>query len=620
MNPKDPSKPGTGAAAAVWSRVFPNLFELLRIIPRPRWAALLLVPLGVLSSLSEMLGIILIPLFVYSMMNQLGSLAASGGALGIALSFAIEHFRSSREIASVFLFLIILRGLLAYAYSTTTSHISENLSQLTRERIHYLYLTLPYRFIQRQDQATLVRLLGEEVYLFAKAYTSLTRIFVNSIFIVMLGAVLTVISLKITVCVVLGSILLSAILRLFSSRASAVGRDVKRIHRDLWDRMMITLQGMRIIRAFAQEDIQHQRFKAGSADAHSVILRELQLLLLLDPLTEVGYLIILGTIILGAQSLGINFGTTLTCVALLYRLQPHVRELEGHRLMLLQLDPQLASIRSLLEAEHRQHEAPGTVAISTIDHVIRFEDVSFSYESDGPPALRHATFSIPAGQTTAIFGASGSGKTTIVNLLLRLYPPDSGLISVDGKRLQDLSRSQWLALVGVAGQDVDLIGGSVADNISLGDSNASEASIAAVAETMELSEFLSSLPEGDNTWVGQQKLRFSGGQRQRIGLARAALRKPKLFILDEAMNAMDSALEERMWRAIKTGFVGCTIVLITHRIETVLGSDNVVCLAEGRITAEGRPREMLRDPTSTLSRALMARESLNAAETHGDFL
>lgn len=615
MNPKDRFKSGTGAAALVWSRTFPNLFALLRMIPRPRWAVLLLVPLGVLSSLAEMVGIILIPLFVYSMMNQLSSLAASGGALGIALRFAMGYFRSSREIALIFLLLIILRGLLAYAYTTTTSHISENISQITRERIHSLYLTLPYRFIQSHDQATLVQLLGEEVYLLAKAYTSLTRIFVNATFIVMLSVVLAVISWKITVCVVLGSLLLSAVLRLLSARAGAIGTDVKRIHRDLWERMMVTLQGMKVIRAFAQEKLHHRQFQVGSAEARSVILRELQLLLLLDPLTEVGYLIILGSIILGAQSLGINFGTTLTCVALLYRLQPHVRELEGHRLLLLQLEPQLASVRGILEAGQQERGAPGTLEISTIQRDIRFDDVTFSYQPQTTPTLQHLTFSIPASKTTAIFGASGSGKTTIVNLLLRLYAPDEGTISVDGNPLQDLSRTRWLAMVGVAGQDVDLISGSVADNIRLADSHASEASIAAAAEAMGVSEFLNVLPERENTQVGQKQTRFSGGQRQRIGLARAALRKPKLLILDEAMNAMDTGLEQQIWRAIATRFAGCTILLITHRIETVLGVDNVVCLAEGRALEEGSPGELLRDPASILSLALIARDGAKGATT-----
>jgi ABC-type multidrug transport system fused ATPase/permease subunit len=425
----------------------------------------------------------------------------------------------------------------------------------------------------------------------------------------MLGVVLAVISWKIMLCVVLGSMLLSACLRLLSYRARSIGTDVKRIHRDLWARMMVTLQGMKIVRAYAHEYVQHQHFVACSAEARNVILRELQLLLLLDPLTEVGYLIILGSIILGAQSLGVNFGTTLTCVALLYRLQPHVRELEGHRLTLLQLEPQLASVRAVLEAEQHEHDPSGTVEISTIQREIRFEDVSFRYQPDTAPALRHVSFTIPAGKITAVFGASGSGKTTIVNLLLRLYSPDGGRIWIDGIHLEALSRTQWLALVGAAGQDVDLISASVADNIRLGHSQASEANVAGVAEAMGVSEFLSLRADGEDEWTGQQGNRFSGGQRQRIGLARAVLHRPKLLILDEAMSAMDIAQEQQIWHNIRTIFTDCTILLITHRVETVLGVDSVICIENGVITGEGCPRELLRDPESALSLAWRARES-----------
>jgi ABC-type multidrug transport system fused ATPase/permease subunit len=151
--------------------------------------------------------------------------------------------------------------------------------------------------------------------------------------------------------------------------------------------------------------------------------------------------------------------------------------------------------------------------------------------------------------------------------------------------------------------------GSVAANIRLADRDASEASIARVAEAMGISEFLSSLPDREKTWTGQYETRFSGGQRQRIGLARAALRKPKFLILDEAMNAMDNALEQQIWHSIETQFAGCTILLITHRIETVLGADNVVCLADGRSTEQGSPREMLRNSSSTLSLALLAKDA-----------
>ena len=138
----------------------------------------------------------------------------------------------------------------------------------------------------------------------------------------------------------------------------------------------------------------------------------------------------------------------------------------------------------------------------------------------------------------------------------------------------------------------------------MADVHASDEAIAIALEIAGILELMESLPDGYNTWVGHQGMRFSGGQRQRIGLARAALHKPKFLILDEAMNAMDLALEQRVRSAIDTHFEGCTILLITHRLETVLNSAHVIWIDDGRIIAEGKPGEMLLDSESALSKAL----------------
>lgn len=592
--------------SALGRRAFPQLIGLLQIIPNPRWAAPTLVFLGILSSFAEAAGIALVPLFFYSMMKQLDLVALNGGLLGAALRYTMRQFHGSRGIALVLLLLILIRGVLAYAYAIATAHISEQMSQTTRNRVHDQYLRLPYHSIQQHEQAELAQILGHEAWLLSIAYTSLTRIFVNTTFIVILGCLLAVFSWKLMLCALFGSLLLFAVLRLLSARARAIGTEVKRVHRDMWDHMMVTLQGMRTIRAFGQEDTHQRRFEVSSTAAREVDLKGMQLTLILDPLTEVGYLAILGVIIMGAPSMSVSFATALTCVALLYRLQPHVRELEAVRLKLLQLEPQLHSVRSILEAEVKDRGASGDVPIQNIMRGIRFEGVSFAYTEGGPRALDQSTFEIPAGVTTALVGASGSGKTTVVNLLLGLYAPDSGVIYVDDTPIEALRRTDWLKLMAVAGQDVDLIDGTVLENIKMADIHASDQAVAAALEMVGISELMESLPDGYNTWVGHQGQRFSGGQRQRIGLARAALHNPKFLILDEAMNAMDLALEQRVRRAIDLHFEGCTILLITHRLETVLNSAHVVWIDDGRIIAEGKPSDMLLDDESALSKALAA--------------
>jgi ABC-type multidrug transport system fused ATPase/permease subunit len=584
-------------------RAFPNLSGILRIIPRQRWATPTLVVLGILASLAEAAGIMLVPLFFYSMMNQLGSLASGGGALGEVLRYFLHHFTNSREIALVFLLLIVVRGILAYGYGLATSYVSEQISQITRDRVHSQYLSLPYRSVQQYDQAELIETLGREASLPSAAYTSLTRVLVNGTFLIMLGGLLMLLSWQITLCVVAGSLLLSALLYLLSGRAHSIGEDAKRVFEELWEHMMITLQGMRTIRAFGQEDVRKQRFQATSARAHQVAIATKQLTLLLDPLTEVGYLVMLGIVIVGAPYLGISFATTLTCVALLYRLQPHVREIELHRLNLLQLEPQLDSVRTILEARGDGQET-GDTPIRSIERGIRFEQVSFRYQESGPCALERVSFDIPAGVTTALVGPSGSGKTTIVNLLLGLYRPDAGVVSVDGVPLDGLRRSEWLSLITVAGQDIELIDGTVSENVEMAGTAASAGAVASAAKMVEIAERLESLPEGYDTWIGQRGSRFSGGERQRVGLVRAVLHQPRLLILDEAMNAMDMASEQRVRRAIEDRFPDCTILLITHRLETVRDAEHVICIHGGQVVAEGRPGEMLLDDESVLARAL----------------
>jgi ABC-type bacteriocin/lantibiotic exporter with double-glycine peptidase domain len=182
-----------------------------------------------------------------------------------------------------------------------------------------------------------------------------------------------------------------------------------------------------------------------------------------------------------------------------------------------------------------------------------------------------------------LVGPSGSGKTTLIHLLLRLYKPDTGTISVDRRLLQDLRRTEWLGLLAVAGQDVDLIEGTVIDNILMANARASRDDVLEAARMAGVTEFVDPLPEGYETWIGQQGHRFSGGQRQRLGLARALLRKPQLLILDEAMSALDNELERQISQAIAEQLPNCTVLIISHRADTTSHADHLIYLQGGRV-------------------------------------
>jgi len=170
--------------------------------------------------------------------------------------------------------------------------------------------------------------------------------------------------------------------------------------------------------------------------------------------------------------------------------------------------------------------------------------------------------------------------------------------------LDELSRAEWLSMLAVAGQDVDLVEGTIEQNIRMARDGATMAEVAAAAELAGLAETVSALPEGYRTWIGQEGLNLSGGQRQRLGLARAAVREPQLLVLDEAMSALDFGLAHRVQTAILRHFSGRTILLITHRLETVLCVDHVICMEDGVVKAEGRPTDLLSDLDGPFSRLI----------------
>jgi ATP-binding cassette, subfamily B, bacterial MsbA len=555
-----------------------HLRELLLLAPPPRWATPTLVVLGLATSLAETLGITLIVAFLYAAMGQSADVtAAVGGWLGDALAQARAWFGSPTRLALAILALILARAALAYVNRASCASISERISESARNRVHEQYLSVAYPLMQRHEQAQLMEVLGSETWLIADAYNSFTRLVIGACSILVFAGFLLALSWPIALTALAGSIVLTLLLRRLSRPAQALGQRVKQVNQALGEHMLMTIQGLRTIRAYGQERRHHARFLQLSSQARSTSQSLTRLSSLLDPITEVAYLVMLVAIVAIALRLGTSVATILAAAALLYRLQPHVREVEGHLLSLAQIEPQLRSVRQMLRRDDKTYDEPGTQPLLALRESIRFEGVSFAYDAHAP-VLRDLSFTIPVGRTTALVGASGAGKTTVINLLLRLYTPQAGAIVVDGTPLSQVRRTDWLALLAVAGQDVDLIEGTVVDNIRMADADASVDDVLDAARAAGVDEFVKPLEDGYDTWIGQQGHRFSGGQRQRLGLARALLRRPQLLILDEATNALDTALEARVRQAIAERLAGRTVLVVSHHEAAVHAADHVIRL------------------------------------------
>jgi ATP-binding cassette subfamily B protein len=226
---------------------------------------------------------------------------------------------------------------------------------------------------------------------------------------------------------------------------------------------------------------------------------------------------------------------------------------------------------------------------------LRFEDVSFAYGQPGDlaPTLKHINLVLPAGKTTAFVGTTGSGKSTLVKLLLRFYEPQQGRVVLDGQAINTLNLQDLRRAIGYVAQDSFLTDGTVAENIAYGVPDASDSAIADAARAAECTEFIEQLPLGFATRVGERGQKLSGGQRQRIALARAILKNPPILVLDEATSAVDNETEAAIQRSLDVVSRGRTTIVIAHRLSTVRQADCIHLLEAGRIVESGTHDELL---------------------------
>jgi ATP-binding cassette subfamily B protein len=249
-------------------------------------------------------------------------------------------------------------------------------------------------------------------------------------------------------------------------------------------------------------------------------------------------------------------------------------------------------IFELLAIEPTVVERKNAIALPPVTGKVEYRHVSFAYKPNQPVLQNLSLLALP-GERIALVGASGAGKTTLVNLLPRFYDPQSGQVLVDGSNIQDVKISSLRRQIGIVPQESILFSGTIAQNIAFGQAQFDLADVQAAAKIANAHQFITQFPDGYHTWVGERGVNLSGGQRQRIAIARAVLLNPRILILDEATSALDSESEALVQEALERLMQNRTVFIIAHRLTTIRRADRILVLEQGQIVESGTHDELL---------------------------
>jgi len=367
------------------------------------------------------------------------------------------------------------------------------------------------------------------------------------------------------------------------------------------------VSGVRLVKSFRGEPYEDRRFMDASGRYSSGMVRITRLSVLSQPMTElIGTAVAMLILWIGAREVllgtgGMDSATLITFMIMVMRLLPPLKQLSQAPTTAQQ---SFASAERLFEVldlpTEAQLDAPtsaqphrGSRTVTAIRDSIVFDQVSFAYDAE--PVLRDISFTASRGEVIALVGASGAGKSTLVDLIPRFYEPTSGVIRLDGVDTREIAMSSLRGLTGIVSQDTVLFNDTVRNNIAYGAAGRfTDEQVQAAARAANAHEFISHLPEGYDTVLGERGTRLSGGQRQRIAIARALLTDPPILILDEATSALDTESERLVQQAIDRLLAGRTVFVIAHRLSTVTHADQILVLDHGRIVERGTHDDLLR--------------------------
>jgi len=493
--------------------------------------------------------------------------------------------------------IFLLRGIITFTTSYILAWVSNRILMDMRDAMFARMIRLPTAFYNNQSSGTLISRIAFDVNNVTSAATTVLTVLVrDSLTVVALFAWLLYENWRLTL-VALAIIPLSAlVIRLFSKRLRSMSRGAQRAMGDITHVLGESIDAHKVVKVYGGEQYENARFHQANAALRGYNMRQTIAAAASVPITQLFAAIALAVVVAIALLQSSNDQTTvggfvsfITAMLMLLAPLKHLADVNAP------LQRGLAAAESVFTLLDEQEEDDrGSRVLARARGALSFRDVSFTYPNAERPALSRVTLDIAPGETVALVGSSGGGKTTLANLIPRFYHPQSGNILLDGIDLADLTLASLRENLALVSQDVVLFNDTVAANIAYGSrQHATREDIVGAAVAAHAMGFIQQMPQGLDTLIGENGVRLSGGQRQRLAIARALLKNAPVLILDEATSALDSESERAVQAALDVLMQDRTTLVIAHRLSTIENAQRIVVLDQGHVMETGTHAELL---------------------------
>jgi len=497
----------------------------------------------------------------------------------------------------VVLLLFLVKGLCEWGHVYFMSYVGQRVVSQVRQQLYDHLQILSLSFFDRTPTGVLMSRITNDVNLLQAAVSSaITGMLKDCVSVVgLIGVIfyrdweLALVAMLVLPFAFFPIVKFGRMLRRISTKSQQSMGDISVILHE-------TISGNRIVKAFGMEEYEKARFSRENMRYFQYYMKSVGVRALSSPVMEflggLGVVFIIwyggSSVIRGVSTPG-NFFSFLAALLLLY--EP-VKRLNTMNNTIQQGVAATQRVYDILDTPREIQDRPDAVDLPPMKQGLELRHVQFRYDRE--PVLKDISLTVAAGELVAIVGASGAGKTTMVNLIPRFYDVTGGAILIDGMDIRQLTLTSLRAQIGMVTQQTILFNDTVQNNIAYGDIGKSEEKIVAAAKAANAYDFITRMPQGFDTVVGEQGVRISGGERQRLCIARALLKDAPILILDEATSSLDSEAELEVQKALDTLMAGRTTLVIAHRLSTVKNADRIVVLADGRIVEEGRHAELLK--------------------------